>query len=71
MPTEFCPQCELPIRIGRRPRKGQRVSCPYCGTNLQVTEVFPLEFYWVADRPPVVSSSAGDSLTNRSWSSRR
>ncbi len=65
MPTEFCPDCELPIRIGRRPWIGQRVTCPHCGTNLEVTEVSPLEFYWVEDRPRVKPVSADSCLVTR------
>jgi hypothetical protein len=71
MPTEFCPECELPVYIGARPRMGQRVRCAHCGTNLQVTEVFPLELYWVDDRQPVVSVRAGNSPMTRSRSSKR
>jgi hypothetical protein len=66
MPTEFCPECELPIHIGQHPRIGQRVTCPHCGTVLRVTEVSPLEFYWVDDKPPKVSVSAGNSLVTGS-----
>jgi hypothetical protein len=71
VPTEFCPECELPIYIGARPRMGQRVTCSHCGTNLQVTAVFPLEFYWVDDRLPVVPVRAGNHPKTRSSSSRR
>jgi hypothetical protein len=65
MPTEFCPECELPIHIGAHPQIGQRLPCPHCGTNLQVTDVSPLEFYWADDMRPVVSISAGSSLVTR------
>ena len=43
MPTEFCPDCEMPIRIAI-PWIGQRVACPYCSVSLLVTDVTPLEF---------------------------
>jgi uncharacterized Zn-binding protein involved in type VI secretion len=53
MLTEFCPDCEMPIRIAPRPRIGQRLTCPHCNTRLEVTEVSPLEFYWVIEGQPV------------------
>ena len=64
MPTEFCPACEMPIRIGARPKTGQHVNCPHCTARLKVTEVSPLEFYWAEDEQPLVpkgtKSIAGD-----------
>ena len=58
MPTEFCPGCEMPIRIGPRPKIGQRVNCPNCSAGLEVTEVSPLEFYWAEDEHPLVPKGA-------------
>ena len=52
MPTEFCPDCEIPIRTGPRPRIGQRLTCPHCNASLEVTDVSPLEVYWVIDKQP-------------------
>jgi DNA-directed RNA polymerase subunit RPC12/RpoP len=62
MPTEFCPECEKPIRIGPRPKIGQGVTCPHCTTRLQVTEVSPLEFYWAEDEQPLVPKGAKSSV---------
>jgi hypothetical protein len=62
MPTEFCPDCEMPIRIGPRPKIGQRVTCPHCTARLKVTEVSPLEFYWAEDEQPVVPKGAKSSV---------
>jgi hypothetical protein len=50
MPTEFCPDCEMPIRIAPRSRIGQRLTCPHCNASLEVTEVSPLELDWVSDK---------------------
>jgi hypothetical protein len=62
MPTEFCPGCEMPIRIAPRPKIGQRVTCPHCTTRLQVSEVSPLEFYWADDEQPLVLKGAKSSV---------
>lgn len=62
MPTEFCPDCELPIRIGPRPKIGQRVTCPHCTARLEVTEVSPLEFYWADDEQRIVLKGAKTSV---------
>ena len=57
MPTEFCPACEMPIRIGKHPRVGQRLTCPHCSTSLEVSEVSPLELNWVEDKRPEAEGS--------------
>jgi hypothetical protein len=62
MPTEFCPDCEMPIRIGPRPKIGQRVTCPHCTARLEVTEVSPLEFYWAFDKQPVALEGEDDKM---------
>ncbi len=64
MPTEFCPDCEMPIRIAI-PWIGQRVACPYCSVSLLVTDVTPLEFYWADNKPPVVLKGGGKSTITR------
>ena len=63
MPTEFCPDCEVPIRIGPRPRIGQRLTCPHCSASLEVTEVSPLELYWVVDKQPVALEGRDNKMT--------
>ena len=63
MPTEFCPDCEMPIRIGPRPKIGQRVTCPHCTARLEVTEVSPLELNWVGDKRREAEGSNGRVTT--------
>jgi hypothetical protein len=58
MPTEFCPDCKVPIRIRSRPRTGQRLNCPHCTARLEVAEFSPLEFYWAEDEQPFVLTGA-------------
>ena len=63
MPTEFCPDCEVPIRIGPLTRIGQRLTFPHCSASLEVTEVSPLELYWVVDKQPVALEGRDNKMT--------
>lgn len=70
MPTEFCPDCEMPIRIEPRPRIGQRLTCPHCSTSLKVIEISPLEFYWVNDERPVATKAVKNRMASRAGSDK-
>ena len=46
----ICPECEADIDVDEFDvDKGDQISCPECGTNLEVTGVAPVEFDVVAD----------------------
>lgn len=38
-----CPYCERHITFSRYPKRGQKVTCPYCGEKLKVIHLNPLE----------------------------
>ena len=39
----FCPECDEEVRMSKKPRLGQLVSCRSCGEELQVVGLRPLE----------------------------
>jgi len=39
--TPICPECEASISLNN-PMRGEIVTCPDCGTELEVTSVTPL-----------------------------
>jgi lysine biosynthesis protein LysW len=43
MTIAFCPECEHRLKLGTRPRMGQRVTCPECEVKLEVVSLNPLE----------------------------
>ncbi len=46
----ICPECEADIDVDEFDvDKGDQISCPECGTNLEVTGVAPIEFDVVSD----------------------
>ncbi len=46
----ICPECEADIDVDEFDvDKGDQISCPECGTNLEVTGVAPVEFDVVSD----------------------
>ncbi len=46
MPMAICPSCDEDVRIMGRPRLGQIISCPRCGSKLEVVSVNPVELDW-------------------------
>ena len=42
-----CPSCGSMINMGTNTRLGQRLKCPSCRTELEVTWSDPLELDWV------------------------
>lgn len=48
-PTAYCPDCDGPIRLRGKVALGMRVTCPSCGTELEVVSLKPLELDWVYD----------------------
>jgi alpha-aminoadipate carrier protein LysW len=46
----ICPECEADIDVDEFDvDKGDLISCPECGSNLEVTGVAPIEFDVVSD----------------------
>jgi alpha-aminoadipate/glutamate carrier protein LysW len=46
----ICPECEADIDVDEFDvNKGDQISCPECGTNLEVTAVAPIEFDVASD----------------------
>jgi len=43
MKESFCPECDFRLKLGGRPFKGQRITCPECETRLIVTDLHPIE----------------------------
>lgn len=39
--TATCPECDATIRLGDKIEKGEIVSCPDCGAELEVTSINP------------------------------
>ena len=44
-----CPSCDEEVELKGRVRIGQRVTCPWCGAELEVFDVNPVELTWVDD----------------------
>ncbi len=51
MATVLCPDCEASIRLDLNTKVGQRLTCPHCGTELEVIDTSPLELDWAYDEP--------------------
>jgi len=51
MAIVFCIDCEEPISLGPNPKVGQRLLCPHCAAELEVTSVSPLQLDWALDEP--------------------
>jgi len=49
MAIVFCIDCEEPITLGPNPMVGQRLLCPHCAAELEVTSVSPLQLDWPLD----------------------
>jgi hypothetical protein len=49
MAKGYCIECEVPLKLGNSPTKGQRVTCVKCGAFLQVVGISPIEMDWAMD----------------------
>jgi lysine biosynthesis protein LysW len=52
MAKGYCPECDVTINLGKSPRKGQRISCFKCGSQLEVVGLSPIELDWAYDEDP-------------------
>jgi alpha-aminoadipate/glutamate carrier protein LysW len=43
MTALVCPECQAEIAVAATIQKGEVVSCPDCGSDLEVTKTEPLE----------------------------
>jgi lysine biosynthesis protein LysW len=50
-----CPECDSRIYFEKTPDVGQTLSCPECGTSLEVVKATPLELDWVFEPEDVVN----------------
>jgi lysine biosynthesis protein LysW len=50
-----CPECDSRIYFEKTPDLGQILSCPECGTSLEVSKTAPLELDWVFEPEDVVN----------------
>lgn len=50
MATTFCPNCDEKIILDK-PKLGQLVVCPGCGTELEVVSLKPLELDFIYEEP--------------------
>lgn len=48
MATAICPGCDGEVYVPRS-KRGQRVTCPECGAELEVVSAQPLELDWVRE----------------------
>ena len=47
MAKGYCIECDAALNLGKSPRKGQRVTCFKCGTELKVVSISPIELDWI------------------------
>ena len=50
--TAACPECEVNVTFKSMPKLNQTVSCPSCGTNLEVAYLNPIMLDWVNEDAP-------------------
>jgi lysine biosynthesis protein LysW len=48
----YCPECDVSINLGKSPRKGQRITCFKCGSELEVVGLSPIELDWAYGEDP-------------------
>lgn len=41
-----CPDCDNRITLEVKPEKGMRITCPFCGADLEVIGLDPVELDW-------------------------
>ena len=46
MAVAYCLDCGSRIYLGRKPWVGQAAYCDSCGSDLEVTQINPLEIDW-------------------------
>jgi len=46
-----CPSCGQTLRFRKDPKAGLRLTCPSCGTRLEVLGTAPLEIDWAFEDP--------------------
>lgn len=46
-----CPSCGQTLRFRKNPQAGLRLTCPSCGTRLDVLGTAPLELDWAFEEP--------------------
>jgi hypothetical protein len=46
MSNGYCPECDGEVGFKGPPRKGHKVTCPSCGTELKVVQASPIELDW-------------------------
>lgn len=56
-----CRSCGERIGLRKPPALGQRLSCPRCGTRLEVIGVNPVELDWAFDAP--IEESSADLMS--------
>ncbi|MGC9398946.1 MAG: lysine biosynthesis protein LysW [Anaerolineae bacterium] len=49
MALAVCPSCGETMRLGDKPKLGERITCPECGEVLEVVELNPVELDWAFD----------------------
>lgn len=47
--TARCPECATNIRFDRQPVLHDLLTCPECGTELEVIKISPLKLDWAYD----------------------
>jgi alpha-aminoadipate carrier protein LysW len=52
-----CPGCSGRVEIGPRIRKGDWVTCPRCGADLEVISLDPPMLNWAYDGPEVAGGA--------------
>lgn len=50
-----CPECDARIYFEKTPDMGQMISCPECGTSLEVIRTRPLELDWAFEPEEIVN----------------
>jgi lysine biosynthesis protein LysW len=61
-PRVNCRSCGRDIRLRREPNVGTRLTCPGCGTNLEVIGLSPLEVDWAFEEP--IAETASELLAD-------
>ena len=54
MITAQCPECQIEVDVGENPVIGQRVCCPVCAIELEVTWLYPISLDYPEDDAWVV-----------------
>jgi hypothetical protein len=49
MVSAYCPDCDGRIPFNPHGFVGQKITCPYCDTDLEVISADPLELDWAYD----------------------